>query len=667
MVSVTIDNVNVKIPRDSTILEACDFAGVVVPRFCFHEKLMIAGNCRMCIVEIEKFPKPISSCTMNVNEGMKIYTKTPMVKKAQESVLEFLLINHPLDCPICDQGGECDLQDQLLFFGSDSSRFFNYKRGVEDKNCSLLVKTIMTRCIHCTRCVRFLTKVAGDHNLGVLGRSSQAEIGLYLEKNLESELSGNIIDLCPVGALTSKPYSFKGRSWELTNYKSIDILDGLGSNILLSAKGSEIMRVLPDVNEGINMEWISDKTRFSYDSFDYLRIKKIWSKSEKSFISWSTVLADITNNLKTQKVGMVLGGLIDVEATISAKSFLNNLGSSNLYAESLGLSGEIDNRSDYLFNSTLVGVEECDVCLLLGVDPRKEASMLNIRLRKQVTEGNLVVGYVGSSLDLTYEAFHLGTSRQSIYQILKGTHPFCKTLKKAKNPCIIVGSSVVSISFINNIKRTLIRAVSSLNPINFNILNDTASSTAFSEIGVKSLNKSELKDLNTLFLAGTDSVEQYRRLNRKAFIIYIGSHYSVKGLEEADLILPSSLFIEKSCRYMNTEGKIQKTSRVRSTIGDSRTEWFLFRTLSYLSKKGVSSYNANTLKLFESRVRGLYPFIGNNNNSYYNFNHTLKRKSINGFLNSGLENFYENNFLTKSSKTMLLCSEKQENKTFLQK
>jgi NADH dehydrogenase/NADH:ubiquinone oxidoreductase subunit G len=249
MVNVTIDNINIKVPQNSTIIEACDFAGIVVPRFCFHDKLIIAGNCRMCIVEIEKFPKPISSCTMNVNEGMKIFTKTPMVKRAQESVLEFLLINHPLDCPICDQGGECDLQDQLLFFGSDSSRYFKYKRGVEDKNCSLLVKTIMTRCIHCTRCVRFLTEVAGDTNLGVLGRSSQAEIGLYMDKNLESEFSGNVIDLCPVGALTSKPYSFRGRSWELTNSKSIDILDGLGSNIMVSTKGSEVMRILPNINE----------------------------------------------------------------------------------------------------------------------------------------------------------------------------------------------------------------------------------------------------------------------------------------------------------------------------------------------------------------------------------------------------------------------------------
>merc|ERR1712146_399232 len=281
----------------STIIEACDFAGIVVPRFCFHDKLMIAGNCRMCIVEIEKFPKPISSCTMNVNEGMKIFTKTPMVKRAQESVLEFLLINHPLDCPICDQGGECDLQDQLLFFGSDSSRYFKYKRGVQDKNCSLLVKTIMTRCIHCTRCVRFLTDVAGDKNLGVLGRSSQAEIGLYLDNNLESEFSGNIIDLCPVGALTSKPYSFRGRSWELTNYKSLDILDGLGSNIMVSAKGSEVMRILPNVNENINMEWISDKTRFSYDSFDYLRIKKPWSKKFGEFISWPVVMSELVKKI----------------------------------------------------------------------------------------------------------------------------------------------------------------------------------------------------------------------------------------------------------------------------------------------------------------------------------------------------------------------------------
>ena len=290
MVSVTVDNINIKISSESTVLEACHFAGVVVPRFCFHKKLSIAGNCRMCIVEIEKFPKPVSSCTLKVANGMVIFTKTPLVRKAQETVLEFLLIYHPLDCPICDQGGECDLQDQLNFFGSDSSRFFKLKRGVSDKNCGPFVKTIMTRCIHCTRCVRFLSEIGGSNSFGMLGRSSNSEIGLYISDNLRSEFSGNVIDLCPVGALTSKPYSFKGRSWELINYKTIDILDSVNSDIIVSLKGFDVLRILPCFSKYNTSEWISDKTRFFYDSFDFFRIKKCWSKQSNSFISWSSSL-----------------------------------------------------------------------------------------------------------------------------------------------------------------------------------------------------------------------------------------------------------------------------------------------------------------------------------------------------------------------------------------
>ena len=290
MVSVTVDNINIKISSESTVLEACHFAGVVVPRFCFHKKLSIAGNCRMCIVEIEKFPKPVSSCTLKVANGMVIFTKTPLVRKAQETVLEFLLINHPLDCPICDQGGECDLQDQLNFFGSDSSRFFKLKRGVSDKNCGPFVKTIMTRCIHCTRCVRFLSEIGGSNSFGMLGRSSKSEIGLYISDKLRSEFSGNVIDLCPVGALTSKPYSFKGRSWELINYKTIDILDSVNSDIIVSLKGFDVLRILPCFSKYNTSEWISDKTRFFYDSFDFFRIKKCWSKKSNSFISWSSSL-----------------------------------------------------------------------------------------------------------------------------------------------------------------------------------------------------------------------------------------------------------------------------------------------------------------------------------------------------------------------------------------
>merc|ERR1712078_351216 len=332
MVSISVDNVNIKISSQSTVLEACHFAGIKVPRFCFHKKLSIAGNCRMCIVEIEKFPKPISSCTLKVSEGMRIFTKTPLVRKAQETVLEFLLINHPLDCPICDQGGECDLQDQLNFFGSDSSRYFKFKRGVSDKNCGPFVKTIMTRCIHCTRCIRFLSELGGQNSFGMLGRSSKSEIGLYISDNLKSEFSGNVIDLCPVGALTSKPYSFKGRSWELINYRTVDVLDSLNSDIVVSLKGFDVLRILPCFTSFNVSEWISDKTRFFYDSFDTFRIKKCWFKGNNKFTDWPFSINIIQTLLsgskgKNKNLGIFLGSLVDVETILMSKYLGNQLGS----------------------------------------------------------------------------------------------------------------------------------------------------------------------------------------------------------------------------------------------------------------------------------------------------------------------------------------------------
>jgi NADH dehydrogenase/NADH:ubiquinone oxidoreductase subunit G len=391
----------------------------------------------MCIVEIEKFPKPVSSCTLKVINGMNIFTKTPLVRKAQETVLEFLLINHPLDCPICDQGGECDLQDQLNFFGSDSSRFFKLKRGVSDKNCGPFVKTIMTRCIHCTRCVRFLSEIGGSNSFGMLGRSSNAEIGLYISDKLRSEFSGNVIDLCPVGALTSKPYSFKGRSWELINSKTIDILDSINSDIIVSLKGFNVLRILPSFTSYNPSEWISDKTRFFYDSFDFFRIKKCWSRKVNSFISLpdavKLVHSLLENGLKKKKnLGIFLGSLVDLETTMLSKYLGNYLGSSDIYSDfKLNVSSSIDSRSNYSFTSCQA-LEQSDFCLLLGVDLRSEASTLNLLIKKRVTEGSLVVGYIGPSTDLLYKSIHLGLGIDSLVSILKGKHPFSNFFKKSK-------------------------------------------------------------------------------------------------------------------------------------------------------------------------------------------------------------------------------------------
>jgi NADH-quinone oxidoreductase chain G len=671
MVSIKIDNISVQVKKNSTILEACDHVGVIVPRFCFHDKLKIAGNCRMCIVEIEKFPKPISSCTMNVNEGMAIFTKTPMVKRAQESVLEFLLINHPLDCPICDQGGECDLQDQLLFFGSDSSKFFHYKRGVEDKNCSLLIKTIMTRCIHCTRCVRFLTEVAGENNLGVLGRSNQSEIGLYFDNDIESEFSGNVIDLCPVGALTSKPYSFRGRTWELTNSKSLDILDGLGSNILVSLKGSDILRVLPNINESINSEWISDKTRFSYDSFDYLRIKSPWSKQSGSFISWKQAFHEFKQAQSYENnngLSLILGDFIDNQTAISAQEFVNRLGSSSIFSENSNSCTNQDFREHFSFHGGIHSIGSYDLCLLVGADLRKESSSLNLKVRQQVVNGDLEVSYIGPSIDLGYDFNHLGLSLNTFSQVLTGRHPFCRKLKKAQKPLIIFGSNIKNLdsNYLNFLKKNL-------NKAEISFVNSRMGSYVVNELGLSSISKispilngPNNKSSTIVMVNTTKNINTIKIQNPNSFIVYIGTHYSVPDLKKVDMILPSALFLEKNSNYLSIEGRPQKTNKLRTFNNNCKEEWFiLLSLLSYLSFKFSHNSNLNNIKDLDSLhtyYSKMYPFL--NNGGLINTSHTVSNKGgsnaflMNSFFKKEVKDFFCNDIMTKASKTMVSLSNK---------
>ena len=421
-ITVTVDGIDVLVEQGSSVLQACEVVGIEIPRFCFHERLLIAGNCRMCLVEIEKSPKPQASCAIPVMPGMKIFTDTPLVKKAREGVLEFLLLNHPLDCPICDQGGECDLQDQAMVFGSDRSRFFERKRGVEDKNLGPLVKTIMTRCIHCTRCVRFATEVAGVEVLGTTSRGIDTEIGTYVEKMFDSELSGNIIDLCPVGALTSKPYAFTSRPWELRLTESVDVMDSVGSNIRVDTRGTEIMRIIPRLNEEINEEWISDKTRFSYDGLKRQRLTKPMVRDEKGnlvAVEWLEAFDYIKKNvneasMESNEVAGIVGGLVDVETIFTLKKFISQYDSSTVVSE---FGGGKDLQQDFLtnhtFNSSIQGIEESDLILLVGTNPRKEAAIINARIRKRSLQGNFKVAYVGPTLDkstqfgLNYPVEHL--------------------------------------------------------------------------------------------------------------------------------------------------------------------------------------------------------------------------------------------------------------------
>ena len=661
MVSVTVDNINIQISSKSTVLEACHFAGIIVPRFCFHKKLSIAGNCRMCIVEIEKFPKPVSSCTLKVTNGMKVFTKTPLVRKAQETVLEFLLINHPLDCPICDQGGECDLQDQLNFFGSDSSRYFKFKRGVSDKNCGPFVKTIMTRCIHCTRCIRFLSELGGQNSFGMLGRSSKSEIGLYISDNLKSEFSGNVIDLCPVGALTSKPYSFKGRSWELINYRTVDVLDSLNSDIVVSLKGFDVLRILPCFTSFNVSEWISDKTRFFYDSFDFFRIKKCWLKKNNNFIDWFSSLTLIHSlfldcQKKKKNLGIVLGALCDLETVVLSKYLGNLIGSSDIYSDfNCEFSGNLDFRSNYSFNS-FESLENCDFCLIIGADLRSEASSLNLVIKKRVMEGSLQVGYIGPSIDMLYPYNHLGLGVESLISLVKGKHPCALDLKKSKNLSIIIGecfnySDIYQLVY----KLSSFKYLDNLKPSNINVLRTKSSSVSLSEVGIKSLKLNKKFDL--LILIGVDDLKFYRLVNPDSFIIYIGSHYSVYNLELADLILPSSLFLEKDFTTINLENRIKVSKSLRKISGDVRSEYFLLLVLiSFLNNK-LNLGESKKKNIFDQLFTKEYPFIAKNNFKIAEFlidkvSYSTLRNEI---LSSRVIDFYEDNSIIRSSRNFKFC------------
>ena len=661
MVSISIDNINIKISAQSTVLEACQFAGIIVPRFCFHKKLSIAGNCRMCLVEIEKFPKPVSSCTLNVSEGMRIFTKTPLVRKAQETVLEFLLINHPLDCPICDQGGECDLQDQLNFFGSDSSRFFKLKRGVSDKNCGPFVKTIMTRCIHCTRCVRFLTEIGGTNSFGMLGRSSNAEIGLYISDNLKSEFSGNVIDLCPVGALTSKPYSFKGRSWELTNYRTIDILDSLNSDIIVSLKGFDVLRILPCFTSHNISEWISDRTRFFYDSFNFFRIKKCWSKTTNSFIDWSVSLNVLNRQLvdctkKKKNLGMFLGSTTDLETIMLSKYFSNLLGSSDIYSDyNCGGCTDVDFRANYSFSS-FEDLKTSDVCLIIGSDLRSECPNLNLLIKQQVQEDSLTVAYIGPSIELSYPYVHIGLDTSSLVDLMKGKHPFSFHLKKSKNISVIIGEG----SNHENISKVIFKlsklgCLQNFKNSNIYPLRMYSSSVSFSELGIKDLRTPKKYDF--LFLIGVDDLKPYRINNPNSFIVYLGSHYSVYNLELADLILPASIFIEKDFKVINLENVIKESKSLRKVSGDVRPEWFLLLVLISFFKPDFDLSSIEKSSFFTGLFSNEYPFIDKKNfklsefgiekNEYFTVNQEI--------FNRNIFDFYSNNSITRSSKNFKFC------------
>uniref|UniRef100_H2YT73 NADH-ubiquinone oxidoreductase 75 kDa subunit, mitochondrial n=1 Tax=Ciona savignyi TaxID=51511 RepID=H2YT73_CIOSA len=587
-VEVFVNDQSVWVEPGSTVLQACEIAGIQIPRFCYHDRLSVAGNCRMCLVEIEKSPKPQASCAMPVMKGMRIKPDSDVSKKAREGVMEFLLANHPLDCPICDQGGECDLQDQSMMFGSDRSRFLESKRAVEDKNIGPLIKTIMTRCIQCTRCVRFADEIAGVSDLGTTGRGNDMQIGTYVEKMFTSELSGNVIDICPVGALTAKPSAFTARPWETRKTESVDVMDALGSNIVVSTRTGDVLRILPRLNEEINEEWISDKTRFSYDGLKRQRLTQPMIRNEQGEF-FKIVISDVicTNSIlvlawkNNYKISALVGGFTDAETLVCLKDLLNRFDSEGLCTEEL-----TDLRSNYLLNSSISGVEEADLVLLIGTNPRYEAPMFNARIRKAWIHNELEVAVVGSKVDLTYSYDHLGDSPQTLKQLADGSHPFSAKLKAAKKPIVVVGSEMFTREdggAIHAAVSTIAQKARLTSTSNrggeddwkvLNVLHKVASQVAALDLGYKA-GPDHIRNNppSLLFLLGADEgVVSRENLPKDCFVVYIGTHGDVSA-PFADVILPSAAYTEKTATYVNTEGRAQQSQSAVSPPGSAREDW----------------------------------------------------------------------------------------------
>ena len=585
MVKVTVDGIDVDVPAGSNVLQACEAAGKEVPRFCYHERLSVAGNCRMCLVEIEKAPpKPFASCAYPVNEGMVVHTDSPMIKKARRGVMEFLLINHPLDCPICDQGGECDLQDQAVGYGSDTSRYDENKRAVKDKDLGPLVKTVMTRCIHCTRWIRFSTEIAGVPEMGATARGESMEVGTYVKKALSSELSGNLIDICPVGALTSKPYAFVARSWELKKTDSIDVLDAVGSNIRVDARGPEVLRILPRLNEDVNEEWLADKARFSVDGLKRRRLDSCWVRRDGKLVkaSWDEAFAAIAARLPGASIGAIAGDLADAESMLALKDLLAALGSSNIDCRQDGAVFDAARRDFYSFNTSIAGIEDADALLIIGSNPRHEAPLVNARIRKRVLAGGFKVFGIGTPVDLTYPVQWLG-------ETLDAAQAALPALTAAKKPMLILGAGALARPDGAAVLAAAWKLAADTGMLaaewhGFNVLQHAASRVGGLDLGFlpgptgKDMAAMLGGGVDVLWLLGADEFNT-ARIGAGTFVIYQG-HHGDRGAARADVILPGAAYTEKNATYVNTEGRVQRTQQAIFPPGDAREDWTILRAFS---------------------------------------------------------------------------------------
>jgi len=673
MPKLTIDDNEIEVEDGLTVMQACEQAGIEIPHFCFHERLKIAGNCRMCLVEMERAPKLIASCAMPIAEGMVIKTNTPKVKKSREGVMEFLLINHPLDCPICDQGGECDLQDQAFKYGKGKNRYTENKRSVKDKNLGPLVKTEMTRCIHCTRCVRFSTEVAGVPEMGAINRGEHMEIASYLEKTLTSELSGNIIDLCPVGALTSKPYEFTARSWELEKTESIDVMDAMGSNIRVDSRGLEVMRILPKLNEDINEEWLSDKARFSYDGLKVQRIDTPYIRKNGKLVesSWDEAVVKIVDNvayIKGESIAAIAGTTANAESMFLLKKMLGTLGSKNIDANQFGYKIDTTSRSNYLFNSSIAGIEEADLCLLVGANPRQAAPVLNARIGKMVRDNKMEIARVGQADDQTYPIEELGNELSVLQSLLAEKGNFAKKIKAAQKPMIIIGDAVLThpdsfaiLSLLHDLSEKYDVVGSGWN--GFNILHNHASMVGGLDLGFYSdsstadiLKATQEGKINVLYLLAADEID-VNEIGKDCFVIYQG-HHGDSSASRADVILPEAAYTEQDGIFVNMEGRPQYARAAISPLGEARESWDI---ITYLAKRlDVPIQADNLVSVRDMMAKENVVFANIDEIIPTNFVPFKSTAKLSGEALKKVEmNYYMTDSISRASVTMARCAKMQ--------
>jgi NADH-quinone oxidoreductase subunit G len=675
MAKVTVDGIEVEVPNGSSVLQACEAAGIEIPRFCYHERLSVAGNCRMCMVEIEKAPpKPHASCAFPVNDGMVVHTDTPMVRAARRAAMEFLLINHPLDCPICDQGGECDLQDQAVAYGKDGSRYAESKRAVKDKNIGPLVQTVMTRCIHCTRCIRFITEVAGVPDLGATARGENMEVGTYVQKALGSELSGNLIDLCPVGALTSKPYAFTARPWELRKTDSVDVLDAVGCNIRVDTRGPEVLRILPRLNEDVNEEWLGDKSRFSIDGLKRRRLDTPWVKRDGTLqkATWPEAFAAIAAKLKGvagARIGAIAGDLCDAESMLALKDLMASLGSQNLDCRQDGAKLDAARRDFYVFNSSIAGIEEADAILIVGSDPRHEAPVLNARIRKRFVAGNIPIAVIGPAGDLTYKTQHLGDTPSALAALIAGSLPFAEVLKAAKKPMIVVGQGALLGPDGAAVLAACWRLAAAVGALSaewhgFNVLHTAAARVGALDLGFlpgpggKDLAAMLGGGVDVLWLLGADEFDT-AKIGPDSFVVYQG-HHGDAGAARADVILPGAAYTEKNGTYVNTEGRVQRGQLAVFPPGEAREDWKILRAFSEVVGHPLPYDDLAALRARLEQVNpvfarvGFLPRFACTDHTAPAGNPTLVGTAP---FSLSVANYYQTDQISRASPTMTICTE----------